>query len=563
MYSSLRARKKQPSFQSFLKNLNNKGILRIYFSVIIKSENYKDFHSFYRNLFIFNTKKLKEFGVVNYKKKKLKGIMKILNTPEFNMLKLLLKIFKSNFYNIYDDYLSIEDFVLKNFSLKSEKLILFFFKYFSEVARHENDSKFIINLYDEYDLFVRDLKRESGQILNLYLSKNLGDFQLNGDKIISLISLGEKENLIKFINRNISNETKNKKPDYRLLAFFEFLKGKYQISKQYLEKEVNVLESYSKPIFFIDRNEDKLDFQEQIQENQILSQIIIYELNLNERGSLNEVLKELMIIIKRLDPKKIFFVYGYFNSYHLFHHYFNLYNFFHVINLYNKKEYETGKSYLNQIIKTPICKQWEDLYDLWEDILPPSDIVHRIKDFSKRQYEIFESNPIFTSTKVFLRNLFRKGSNLSQIFNYKDLLKEKYSDLSLQRIFWREVREFVKNIDRKLIFELGDSELEIQNNLKKLLSSRFELVEAPKRSNISYKHIDILINNIIPIEIKRLDNTSKIDHGWGQIEVDFNIWNLNFGIELCIVENYKKLQKQFLLREFIIGNTENICIIIK
>ena len=87
----------QPSFQSFLKNLNNKGILRIYFSVIIKSENYKDFHSFYKNLFIYNTKKLKEFGVVNYKKKKLKGIMKILNTPELNMLKLLLKIFKSNF----------------------------------------------------------------------------------------------------------------------------------------------------------------------------------------------------------------------------------------------------------------------------------------------------------------------------------------------------------------------------------------------------------------------------------------------------------------------------------
>jgi len=540
----------QPSFQIFLKNLNNERILRIYFCIIIESENFKDFLSFYKNLFIFNTKKLKKFGVVNYKKKNLKGIIELLNTPKFFLLKQLLDIFKSNFYNIYDDYLSIEEFVLKKFSFNSEKLKHFFYNYFSEIARYENDSKFVLKLYEEYNSFSSD-----------YL--NWSKDSLVSNKIISLIRLGDNEKLVEFLNRKILIETNCSKPNFRLLAFFEYLKGDYPNSKQFLEKEANLLEKYSKPRFNLSSVEKNIDLQEIIQEIHILIQIINFELNLNKRGSMNEVLKELIKIIKNSDPKKILIVFGYINSLDLHRHYCNISNFFNTIISFQKKDYETGKLYLDRFVKTPICKQWGDLYDLWVELLPPSDIAHKINDFSKRQYEIFESNPLFISTRDFLSSVFRKSSNLSLIFNYKDLIRKKYSNLTLQRIFWREVREFIKNIDRALIYKIGDSELEIQNKLIKILTSGFELVEALKRSEISNKHIDILINSIIPIEIKRIDNSSRIDQGWGQISMDFNIWNLNFGIELCIVEEYKKLQKQFLLRNFIIGNSENICIIIK
>ncbi len=93
---------------------------------------------------------------------------------------------------------------------------------------------------------------------------------------------------------------------------------------------------------------------------------------------------------------------------------------------------------------------------------------------------------------------------------------------------------------RKLLNTKGDKETSIKKKSIKYLKLKFEMILLREKIISTNKRIDILVNDLIPIEIKRIEKSSKKYEAKGQIDEYMELGDFKFGIIFGIlIEEFK------------------------
>ncbi len=444
--------KSHPASHQYLiskkKFLKNKKILKAYFRLILKLEDYSDFKTFWSILSIENKNLRKKFiKISKHSWKKLLGkIEKILDLDEFSLLKCLKEIFKKEFYNIYKlkNYKSLAEYVLKELNSNSKHLKIFLFEQFITTAEKYNDVKTDKKLFLEFQILNRTIYDDDKTIYDFFYEFSYESYNENYlielKHLYTLIKSKEKNALYDFINDLIEKEHSKQIKNHEKLGVLYFIKGEFQNSCNSIEKAISDLNITSFHKENLTNSDEKLNNLKNFQK------IISLEQNFKNYGSIQDLLKDIdhpLTYLKNNLHKYI----CYFLNFEIYKHYHNIYIFLKLLYDFEKHIDENKKWLINLLdylyVDTIFCIEWDDIKRLWNNKIIREFEEKNLLKFAEEQCEIFNKNPLFSGLKVFLETIQKPGSYLYFLFNYdpSNLIhnfKEKYQ--TLNNIFNKKYR---------------------------------------------------------------------------------------------------------------------------
>ena len=478
-------------------------------------------------------------------------------------MKRILELIEDNSYDIFKDnkYNSVKDFMLSVFKNHSYKLLEFLYKYLIKQAtlhlNYDTGNRF----REEFEVFKNEVneKIKNNEILYFYPFEKYSHYLTSDfDIYLLLLNKGKKQELVDFIQEKIEEVKKGKYVNNYIIGCLQYIKGDFQIAlEQFQIALVDSKTNLTNKYFFNNENIERF-YKQRLDRIELIIKFITFQKNLQNYCSFEDLLKELNDILIQLSNNQEFNM-SFVSSEEVFLHYHNLSLFLHLTYNYINGDRTHCVRFFSMIRKTNFCLEWNNVIELWKDILNNKSPFAYIEKYSKEQFNIFLLNPLFKGLRIFFKNSINLTNIWYKLFNYENLIQQKYLDNNNQRSLWREVYKYIKIKSRSYYFTKGDKETLIKKKLIEHLKIKFEMVLSEEQIISTNKRIDILVNDIIPIEIKRIEKWSKKYEAKGQIDNYMELGGYKFGIIFGILIKEFKVDT----KEYIIGEYENISVILK
>jgi len=483
---------------------------------------------------------------------------------KFLSLKRILELIENDKYDIYKDnkYTSVRDFMLSEYKSHSYKLLEFLFKYFIRQATYHSNYNAGKRFREEFNVFKKEIneKLNDNPIFFFNPFENYSNYYTSDFNIyLLLLKKGKKQELDDFIEEKIEEEKKKEYSYKYIIGCLKYIKGDFQAAyeqfKIALEKSKKALVNH----FIFSRDENlKRYYERKVEDIEFILNLIMFQKNLQNYSSFEDILKDLNDLLIQFNNRKRFNM-GFVSSEEVFLHYNNLRSFLRLIFNYIYEDKNLCLSFLSLIKKTNFCFEWGNISKLWKDISNNNSPLAHIEKYSKLQFDIFLLNPLFKGLRIFFKNSINVNDTYYKLFNYENIIQQKYLNDDNQRELWREVYKYIQMKNRSYYYTKGDIEKSIKKKLIEYLKKKFEMVLSEENIISTNKRIDILVNNLIPIEVKRFEKSSKEYEAKGQIDDYMELGDFRFGIIFGILIKGFKVEK----KEYITGEYENIAVIKK
>ena len=548
----------------FLK-INIKKNFSQFLEYIISSENYDDFLMFFEFLHKIHICKIQFLKLHYLKIKQIKreSFRSELENEKFLTLKRILELIEDDSYDIYKDnkYNSVEDFMLSEFKNRSYKLLEFLYNYLIRQATTHSNYDAGKRFREEFEIFKNEVneKINVSKILYFYPLENYSDYHTSDFNIyLLLLNKGKKQELDDFIEEKIEEVKRKKYINNYIIGCLKYIKGDFQTAFEQFQIALDDSKKTLANIFiFKDENIERF-YEQRLEHIEIIINLISFQKNLQNYCSFEDLLKDLNDLLVQFNNEQKFNM-CFVSSEEVFLHYNNLSLFLRLTFNYINGNRPLCLRFFSLIKRTNFCLEWNNIIELWKDILNNKSPLAHIEQYSKEQFDIFLFNPLFKGLRIFFKNSINLNNVWYKLFNYENIIQQKYFDENNQRSLWREVYKFIKIKNRSYYYTKGDIECSVKKKLIEYLKMKFEVVLSEEQIISTNKRIDILVNDLIPIEIKRIEKMSKSYEAKGQIDNYMELGDFKFGIIFGILIKEFKVEK----KEYITGENENISVILK
>ena len=273
----------------------------------------------------------------------------------------------------------------------------------------------------------------------------------------------------------------------------------------------------------------------------ILKDIVFFENSLFKGAQSSYVkLKSQEIILKITNFDKIRFLF--LEDKDFINHYKNIFNLFKIIDLLKKNKYNSKNFGWMDNFNSILFPEWKNVFEIIDEFLLESKKIEKFKIYQDEMYQLTTKYPIYNRLVKSIRKNLDISHELYRLFNYENRVRRENMKNIEEKLLFENVSQILTLLDLSTIFseKLPNEDKEINPRIVEILQNHFKEVEMNVPLS-GRQHIDIVIEDKILIEVKKLENRTALDELLGQIKTDLRITGKNYGIALGFDQTVNRL----------------------
>ncbi len=423
------------------RNLRNKKLVITYLDFILMSKMYIDFWHL-----IQKVRHDKEIDLEKDPIKKLfpmspreeyfiKLLEKVLQDPKFSTIKICYDIISAKTeWSPQSELLDkggLFNYANAKFGEISPEIMFFLCWFFVDLEKEGHNPSMVLEIIHEY---FQDF-RSTGK------TRVPEDPSLEAEKIYSLIQVGNRQELSRYVSQCIQTENTKPNPDHLKLGVLNYLLGNFSEMEAVINKGIRECEA-SPTLVSPGLKKSKIFKKKSKNHNNLSGK------TQDGRKSRLEFLKNLVTVEKKLNssiyPQKpselgenLFHwlgegfdsesdldddsdIIGFFPMTEFLNHYMNFTMFLMLLEEIDKEGFqEKSLQDLDLGEKSRFSQEWGVIFQLWREIIKDPTLTIHVQDYAKKMHEILSQNPLFQGITHVLSNAFEKSSRLYDFFNWQ------------------------------------------------------------------------------------------------------------------------------------------------